>query len=154
MDEDQTRSRIREEIRIRKEEEAKENARELGRGCIGVLILVGCVVGFVWWVTSGVPEKEATKEARRKAIKESAQRLTAQTDATFNRLAKSADNPCRDHGLYFFRSLGTWYMTCGEGCAGVPADSLYPPAVLKLLDEYSVRKRMTMLNLRRLTRQC
>ena len=133
--------------RIRKEDEAKEAAT----GCIGGLILLACIAAFVWWVFGSIfvgPDENVEEQAAKELTQK------AQTDATLDRMAKAADEPCRDHGLYFFRVLGAWYSTCGTGCAGIPASDMYPRSILRILEDHSVRGRMTMLELRQLVGQC
>lgn len=148
MENDDTRKRIREEMRIRRE----EKGREILQGCLVALVTATGIAAFVMWNFGGDDPVEDPRAVEQQAKKDAA--LKAQTDATFDRIASSASRPCEDHGLYFFKVLGTWYLTCGDGCAGVPASSLYPTAVLRILDEYAVRSRMTLLGLRRFAGQC
>ena len=146
--------RVQAEMRIRKQEEAKETAR----GCVlTVVLFAGGFVVFFWWLASGPVEPEKTAARKEAAAKEEAA-LQAQTDATLERLAQTEQHPCADHGLYFFEGLfGTWYLTCGKGCAGIAASNIYPRAVLKALDEaadYSVRRRVKFVDLQKFVGRC
>ena len=79
----------------------------------------------------------------------------AQNDEEFERLARQMDKlqsqPCGTT-LYFVDALG-WMITC-EGCAAVPADLIYPPALIETIERWAVRGRITVTDLMKIHGQC
>ena len=74
------------------------------------------------------------------------------TDRLFNELARVESAPCST-ALVFQRLLGTWYITC-ERCAAIPADRLYPDAVLDEVERWAVRGKLSFTELMALHGYC
>ena len=81
-------------------------------------------------------------------------RATAEdgTDQLFNELARLEIAPCST-ALVFQRLIGTWYITC-EDCAAIPADRVYPDAVLEEVERWAVRGSLSFADLMALYGDC
>ena len=61
-------------------------------------------------------------------------------------------NPCAST-LRFDKLLWSWYVSC-PGCASVPAEKIYPKAMLDLADQWAVNDTITFARILELTGSC
>ena len=73
-------------------------------------------------------------------------------DRLYRELARLETNPCQTT-LIFQDLLFDRYIAC-ESCAAIPADRLYPEAVIEMVDRWAVNGQISFTGLMELSGQC